>query len=180
MPSLLASLIAVSSSAVSTTISRSTAIDAPDTFPGGFYARLWYRRGTVWLFEDFRYRVGPESAGANPGPACYRRGGPLTVTDCNVVLGKLQPEHFPAVFGPDADETIDVEAVRAGFEAMASDVESATGARPTAQAVAEGFFRLPEVAWRLAGRGATAVRPTRSRLAALFGDRGSRDRHLSR
>jgi 5-oxoprolinase (ATP-hydrolysing) len=98
--------------------------------------------GSILRFEDFRYRVGPESAGANPGPACYRRGGPLTVTDCNVMLGKLHPEHFPAVFGPGADERIDADAVRAGFEAMAADIERATGERPAPEAVAEGFLKI--------------------------------------
>ena len=58
-----------------------------------------------------RFRVGPDSAGAVPGPACYRRGGPLTVTDCNVVLGKIRPEHFPRVFGPGGDQPIDAERV---------------------------------------------------------------------
>jgi len=98
--------------------------------------------GSVLHFEDFRYRVGPDSAGANPGPACYRRGGPLTVTDCNVMLGKLQPAHFPAVFGPGADEPIDAEAVRVGFEALARDIERATGERPALEAVAEGFLKI--------------------------------------
>jgi 5-oxoprolinase (ATP-hydrolysing) len=98
--------------------------------------------GSILRFEDFRYRVGPESAGANPGPACYRRGGPLTVTDCNVMLGKLQPAHFPAVFGPQADQPIDADAVRAGFEALAGDIEAATGDRPRPAAVAEGFLRI--------------------------------------
>jgi len=98
--------------------------------------------GSILRFEDFRYRVGPESAGANPGPACYRRGGPLTVTDCNVMLGKLQPAHFPAVFGPQADQPIDADAVRAGFEALAGDIEAATGERPRPAAVAEGFLKI--------------------------------------
>ncbi len=98
--------------------------------------------GSVLHFEDFRYRVGPDSAGANPGPACYRRGGPLTVTDCNVMLGKLQPAHFPAVFGPGADQPIDADAVRAGFEALADDIERATGERPALEAVAEGFLKI--------------------------------------
>jgi 5-oxoprolinase (ATP-hydrolysing) len=66
--------------------------------------------GSVLAFQDGRFRVGPESAGANPGPACYRRGGPLAVTDANAVLGKLQPEHFPRCFGPGADQPLDVEA----------------------------------------------------------------------
>ncbi len=98
--------------------------------------------GSVLRFEDYRYRVGPESAGADPGPACYRRGGPLTVTDCNVMLGKLQPGHFPAVFGPDARQPIDAEAVRKGFEALAHQIGIATGQFPKPHAVAEGFLKV--------------------------------------
>jgi 5-oxoprolinase (ATP-hydrolysing) len=98
--------------------------------------------GSILKFEDYRYRVGPESAGANPGPTCYRRGGPLTVTDCNVMLGKLQPAHFPAVFGPGADEPIDAEAVRAAFDALAADIERETGDRPLPESVAEGFLTI--------------------------------------
>jgi len=98
--------------------------------------------GSILTFEDFRYRVGPESAGANPGPACYRRGGPLTVTDCNVMLGKLQPAHFPAVFGPRADQTIDAEVVSAQFAALAERIGVATGTRPEPEAVAEGFLKI--------------------------------------
>ena len=60
--------------------------------------------GSICHFDGARFRVGPDSAGAVPGPACYRRGGPLTITDCNVMLGKIRPDHFPAVFGPDGDE----------------------------------------------------------------------------
>ncbi len=78
--------------------------------------------GSVLSFKDGRYQVGPESAGANPGPACYRRGGPLTVTDCNVILGKLNPDHFPAVFGPDANQPLDVDAVRQKFSELAAEV----------------------------------------------------------
>ena len=70
--------------------------------------------GSILAFDGARYRVGPESAGADPGPACYRRGGPLCVTDCNVLLGKLQPEFFPRVFGPGQDQPLDREAVVAG------------------------------------------------------------------
>src|SRR5260370_1359230 len=71
--------------------------------------------GSICSFDGARYRVGPESAGANPGPACYRRGGPLTVTDCNVMLGKLQPRFFPRVFGPQGDAPIDVDIVTRKF-----------------------------------------------------------------
>ena len=71
--------------------------------------------GSICRFDGARFRVGPESAGANPGPASYRRGGPLTITDCNVMTGKLQPEIFPAVFGPRGDQPLDAKAVREKF-----------------------------------------------------------------
>jgi 5-oxoprolinase (ATP-hydrolysing) len=98
--------------------------------------------GSILHFDGSRYRVGPDSAGANPGPASYRRGGPLAVTDCNVMLGKIQPQHFPHLFGPDADQPLDADAVRAGFAALADDIERATGTRPLPEAVAEGFIRI--------------------------------------
>jgi 5-oxoprolinase (ATP-hydrolysing) len=92
--------------------------------------------GSICRFDGSRLRVGPESAGAVPGPACYRRGGPLTVTDCNVLLGKIRPEHFPAVFGPGGDQPIDAEVVRSRFAELANE----TGMRP--EALAEGFLRI--------------------------------------
>jgi 5-oxoprolinase (ATP-hydrolysing) len=92
--------------------------------------------GSICRFDGSRLRVGPESAGAMPGPACYRRGGPLTVTDCNVLLGRIRPDHFPAVFGPGGDQPIDVEIVRKRFEALAAE----TGMTP--EALAEGFLRI--------------------------------------
>ena len=79
--------------------------------------------GSIVAFDGGRFRVGPESAGANPGPACYRRGGPLTVTDANLMVGKLLPDFFPAVFGPGADQPLDVEAVHERFAALAREVE---------------------------------------------------------
>jgi 5-oxoprolinase (ATP-hydrolysing) len=72
--------------------------------------------GSICRFDGMRFRVGPESAGANPGPACYRNGGPLTVTDCNLFLGRIDPEQFPKVFGPSGDQPLDVEASRARLE----------------------------------------------------------------
>jgi len=96
--------------------------------------------GSILHFDGARYRVGPDSAGANPGPACYRKGGPLTVTDCNVMLGKLSPEFFPAVFGPDADQPLDAQIVREKFEALAAEIETATGDKRTPEEVAEGFL----------------------------------------
>lgn len=92
--------------------------------------------GSILHFDGARYKVGPDSAGANPGPASYRRGGPLAVTDCNVMLGKLQPAFFPRVFGPDADEALDAATVRAQFEALARTVDS------TPEQVAEGYVAI--------------------------------------
>ena len=98
--------------------------------------------GSILKFEDGRFQVGPESAGANPGPACYRRGGPLAVTDCNVLLGKIQPDHFPSVFGPGGDEPLDVEAARSAFARMTADINAASGTSYTPEEVAEGFLRI--------------------------------------
>ncbi|MCY4468132.1 MAG: hydantoinase B/oxoprolinase family protein [Thiotrichales bacterium] len=98
--------------------------------------------GSICSFDGARYRVGPESAGADPGPACYRRGGPLCVTDCNVLLGKLQPEFFPRVFGPNQDEPLDRDAVAGKFAALADNIGERTGRRPAPVEVAEGFLRI--------------------------------------
>ncbi len=98
--------------------------------------------GSILHFDGARFRVGPDSAGADPGPACYRRGGPLTVTDANVCVGKIQPAHFPAIFGPAGDQTLDADAVRARFGALADEIEQATGERRTPEQVAEGFLRI--------------------------------------
>ncbi|QHE86991.1 hydantoinase B/oxoprolinase family protein [Hydrogenophaga sp. BPS33] len=92
--------------------------------------------GSILSYDGSRFRVGPESAGANPGPASYRRGGPLALTDANVMLGKIQPNHFPKVFGPKADEALSYEAVKTKFEALAMQ----TGL--SAQEVAEGFIQI--------------------------------------
>ena len=94
--------------------------------------------GSILHYEDGRFQAGPDSAGANPGPACYRRGGPLTVTDANVMLGKLQPDLFPRVFGPGQDEPLDAEAVRQGF----ADLAARIGGGRTPEEVAEGFLRV--------------------------------------
>jgi 5-oxoprolinase (ATP-hydrolysing) len=98
--------------------------------------------GSILQFDGARYRVGPDSAGAVPGPACYRRGGPLTVTDANVMIGKIQPRHFPAVFGPDGDQPLDAEVVRERFGALAREIAAATGTPQDPRAVAEGFLRV--------------------------------------
>ncbi|MFE9701479.1 hydantoinase B/oxoprolinase family protein [Streptomyces sp. NPDC006270] len=98
--------------------------------------------GSVLHFDGSRYRVGPDSAGAHPGPACYRRGGPLTVTDANVMLGRVQPAHFPAVFGPDGDLPLDAALVRERFTALADAVGHATGRRPDEAEAAAGFLEI--------------------------------------
>ena len=98
--------------------------------------------GSICRFDGARLRVGPESAGAVPGPAAYRRGGPLTVTDCNVMLGKLRPEFFPPVFGPSADKPLDADIVRIRFEALAAEVEAATGQTMSPAELAEGFLAI--------------------------------------
>ena len=98
--------------------------------------------GSILAFDGARFRVGPESAGANPGPACYRRGGPLTVTDANVAVGKLQPAFFPAVFGPRGDEPLDGAVVAERFAALSAEIEGATGVARSPEQVAEGFIDI--------------------------------------
>ncbi|HEY1932333.1 MAG TPA: hydantoinase B/oxoprolinase family protein [Acetobacteraceae bacterium] len=98
--------------------------------------------GSILHFDGARLRVGPDSAGADPGPACYRRGGPLTVTDANVCVGKIQPAHFPAIFGPNGDAPLDGDVVAEKFAALAVEVSQATGRPHTPQQVAEGFLRI--------------------------------------
>jgi 5-oxoprolinase (ATP-hydrolysing) len=98
--------------------------------------------GSILHFDGSRYRVGPDSAGAVPGPTCYRAGGPLTVTDANVMLGRIQPDHFPRVFGPAGDQPIDAEVVRRRFDELAADVRERTGDDRTPEEVAEGFLQI--------------------------------------
>lgn len=94
--------------------------------------------GSILAYDGVRFQVGPESAGANPGPACYRRGGPLTITDANVMLGKLRPENFPSIFGPDQDQPLDDRIVREHFAAL---VERAGGTK-TPEEAADGFITI--------------------------------------
>jgi 5-oxoprolinase (ATP-hydrolysing) len=98
--------------------------------------------GSILHFDGARYRVGPDSAGANPGPASYRRGGPLAVTDCNVMLGKIQPAHFPQLFGAEGKQALDAQTVRDKFAAMAEEIHAATGKETTPEQVAEGFIEI--------------------------------------
>jgi 5-oxoprolinase (ATP-hydrolysing) len=98
--------------------------------------------GSMLKFGGGRLQVGPESAGAAPGPTCYRNGGPLTVTDANVLLGRIQADFFPRVFGPAADQSIDTAAVTARFRALADEVEAATGSPTTGEELAAGFLKI--------------------------------------
>ena len=98
--------------------------------------------GSILHFDGSRYRVGPDSAGANPGPACYRRGGPLTVTDANLMLGRIQPNFFPHVFGRDADQPLDTQAVTSKFAELSDEIREATGDDRAPEAVAAGFRRI--------------------------------------
>ncbi|PKW06468.1 5-oxoprolinase (ATP-hydrolysing) [Streptomyces sp. 1222.5] len=98
--------------------------------------------GSVLHFDGSRYRVGPDSAGADPGPACYRAGGPLTVTDANVMLGRVHPGHFPAVFGPAGDQPLDANLVRDRFTTLAREIHERTGDDRTPEQVAEGFLQI--------------------------------------
>ena len=94
--------------------------------------------GSILHFDGDRFRVGPDSAGANPGPACYRNGGPLAVTDANVMTGKLLPDYFPAIFGPGQDQPLDIDAVQQGFATLADRI----GDGRSAEDVADGFIRI--------------------------------------
>jgi 5-oxoprolinase (ATP-hydrolysing) len=98
--------------------------------------------GSVLHFDDGRYQVGPDSAGAAPGPACYGHGGPLTLTDANVLLGRVQPAYFPRVFGPTGDQPLDVEATTRAFAELAGRITAATGDSRGPAEVAAGFLEI--------------------------------------
>lgn len=98
--------------------------------------------GSVITWRQGRVQVGPASAGAQPGPRCYRNGGPLTVTDCNVLLGRIQPDHFPRVFGPEGDAPLDVAGVRSGFAELAATIGAQTGRPVSAETLAEGALAV--------------------------------------
>ncbi|MDZ8050528.1 MAG: hydantoinase/oxoprolinase family protein [Aulosira sp. ZfuVER01] len=98
--------------------------------------------GSILFFDGSSYRVGPESAGSNPGPACYRRGGPLAVTDANVMLGKIHPQYFPSVFGTEGNLALDKDIVISKFQQLAQEIATATGNTPTPEHVAAGFIAI--------------------------------------
>jgi 5-oxoprolinase (ATP-hydrolysing) len=98
--------------------------------------------GSILQFDNGRLQVGPESAGAYPGPACYRNGGPATVTDANLVLGRIQPNYFPSCFGPETNDPLDGDASRARIEEIAKQIETATGQSLTIEETAHGFIQI--------------------------------------
>jgi len=98
--------------------------------------------GSICRFDGSRYRVGPASAGADPGPSCYRRGGPLTVTDCNVMVGKLHPRFFPHIFGPDAKQPLDGDLVARKFADLAGEIKAGAGDDRAPVEVADGFLKI--------------------------------------
>ena len=102
--------------------------------------------GSICFFDGARLRVGPHSAGAQPGPACYRRGGPLTITDCNLLLGRVRAEFFPALFGPHGDEPLDREIVQTKFAELCADIERATDRAMSPTEAAEGFLSIANLA----------------------------------
>uniref|UniRef100_A0A182Q3G2 5-oxoprolinase n=1 Tax=Anopheles farauti TaxID=69004 RepID=A0A182Q3G2_9DIPT len=141
-----------------------------NTVAAGGGSRLFFRSG---LFV-----VGPESAGAHPGPACYRKGGPLTVTDANLILGRLLPEYFPAIFGPNENEPLDYEATRSAFEALRREINehlAASGETPLSlEQVAMGFVRVANEAMCRPIRALTQARgyDTARHVLACFGGAG--------
>ena len=94
--------------------------------------------GSILHYDGARFRVGPDSAGANPGPCCYRAGGPLTITDCNLLLGFINPKYFPSTFGENADQSLDREAVKEKFKILTNTIKDIS----TPEEVAEGFLRV--------------------------------------
>ena len=131
--------------------------------------------GSVVHFTDGRFQAGPESAGAFPGPACYRNGGPLTITDCNLLLGKIQPQHFPNVFGPQQDSPLDSDIVRRKFTELAAQVKQQTGHDYTPEALAEGFLAVAVDSMALAVKKISVQRgyDTRDYVLNAFGGAGA-------
>ena len=108
--------------------------------------------GSILHFDGARYRVGPDSAGADPGPACYRRGGPLTITDCNVMLGRIVPRFFPGVFGSGQDKPLDDRVVAEKFTILASEITAATGDRRSPKRWRKDSSPSPSRTWRMRSR----------------------------
>ncbi|RMY94801.1 hypothetical protein D0864_05446 [Hortaea werneckii] len=130
--------------------------------------------GSILFWRHGLFVVGPDSAGAHPGPACYRKGGPLTVTDANLFLGRLLPDHFPKIFGPNENEALDVEVVKEKFEALARQVNEETGQHKTAKEIALGFIQVANESMAKPIRALTEARgfDTSAHNLACFGGAG--------
>ncbi|MYI87176.1 MAG: 5-oxoprolinase [Synechococcus sp. SB0672_bin_10] len=133
--------------------------------------------GSICSFAQGRYQVGPDSAGADPGPACYGRGGPLTVTDCNLILGKLQPQHCPSVFGPNRQSALDSGAARQKLTAMAAAIAQHTGQPQSLAAVATGFITVAVETMAKAMKTVSLERGCQVKHATLCGFGGAAGQH---
>ena len=133
--------------------------------------------GSICSFAQGRYQVGPDSAGADPGPACYGRGGLLTVTDCNLILGKLQPQHCPTVFGPNRRSALDPGAARQKLMAMAAAIAEHTGQPQSLAAVATGFITVAVETMAKAIRTISLERGCEAKHATLCGFGGAAGQH---
>ena len=133
--------------------------------------------GSICRFDGARLRVGPHSAGAHPGPACYRNGGPLTITDCNLVLGRVQPAHFPSVFGPNGDARLDAEAARARVFEVCADIEASGAGVMSPEEVAEGFVAIANLNMAQAIRTISIERGHDPRAYALCAFGGAGGQH---
>ncbi|KAG7451405.1 uncharacterized protein BT62DRAFT_927107 [Guyanagaster necrorhizus] len=130
--------------------------------------------GSRLFWENGMFVVGPESAGAHPGPACYRKGGPLAVTDANLLLGRLLPEHFPKIFGPNEDEALDIDVTRRLFEELTAKISAEKGIKMTPEEVASGFLRVANEAMSRPIRTLTEARgfESASHNLVIFGGAG--------
>ncbi|KAL2845258.1 Hydantoinase B/oxoprolinase-domain-containing protein [Aspergillus pseudoustus] len=130
--------------------------------------------GSILFWRHGLFVVGPESAGAHPGPACYRKGGPLTVTDANLFLGRLLPEYFPKIFGPNENEPLDVEIVRQRFTDLAEQINNETGQSKTPEEIALGFIQVANESMAKPIRALTEARgfDTSAHNLACFGGAG--------
>ncbi|KAL4962466.1 Hydantoinase B/oxoprolinase-domain-containing protein [Aspergillus stella-maris] len=130
--------------------------------------------GSILFWRHGLFVVGPESAGAHPGPACYRKGGPLTVTDANLFLGRLLPSYFPKIFGPNEDQPLDVEIVRSKFTELAEEINAETGQSKTPEEIALGFIQVANESMAKPIRALTEARgfDTSAHNLACFGGAG--------
>lgn len=130
--------------------------------------------GSILFWRHGLFVVGPESAGAHPGPACYRKGGPLTVTDANLFLGRLLPEYFPKIFGPNENDSLDVEVTRRKFTELADQINGETGQNKSPEEIALGFIQVANESMAKPIRALTEARgyDTSAHNLACFGGAG--------